>query len=263
MADRDEGVLQARAGAVVVVDVAGRDGGDSQPLRQAGEPAVAGAVVALEGALKLHPQVLGPEGGEQGAAERRRPGQVPSRPGRGQGALAGAAGEADEPLGVLGERRRPRPRLPGGAAGALAGAGVGLGQQPAEVAVAGRGLDQQRQVGEVGALFPPGLGAPVPSRLGEVDRQLGAGYRPHAQPLAGVGELHRPPDPVVVGQRQRRVAEVGRGAGQLGRGRGAVEEGEGRVGVQLYIWGVHRAAAPIRPAGGTSARSAGRGRRWR
>ena len=55
-------------------------------------------------------------------------------------------------------------------------------------------------------------------------------------PFGGLRELHRAAQPVVVGQRERAVAELGRGGGQLVGQRGAVEEGEGGVGVEL---GVH------------------------
>ena len=68
-------------------------------------------------------------------------------------------------------QRHPRPA--GLALGAVAGVGVGGGEQAAEVAVAGGGLDQQGQVGEVRRAHA----------LPDPDRQLGAGDRPYPQPL--------------------------------------------------------------------------------
>jgi hypothetical protein len=54
--------------------------------------------------------------------------------------------------------------------------------------------------------------------------QLGAGDRPDAEGLGCVRELERAADPVVVGQSQRLVAELGGLRSQLLRVRGAVEE---------------------------------------
>ena len=48
-----------------------------------------------------------------------------------------------------------------------------------------------------------------------------------------MGKLHRAVDTVVVGQRERAVAELERGGGELLGQRGAVEERVGGVAVQL------------------------------
>src|SRR5581483_5340712 len=63
VADGHEGVLELGPPGMVEVGVAGRHAGDAQALREVGERAVAGAVVAPEGALKLDPEALAPEGG--------------------------------------------------------------------------------------------------------------------------------------------------------------------------------------------------------
>ena len=68
-----------------------------------------------------------------------------------------------------------------------------------------------------------------------VDSQLRAGDRAHAEAAAGVRELHRAPDAVVVGERNRRIAVDGRGGRQLLGARSTVEERIGRVGVQLGV----------------------------
>jgi hypothetical protein len=83
---------------------------------------------------------------------------------------------------------------------------VRLGQQPAEVRVALGRLDEQRDVSA--------------SCKGD----LGAGDRPDAERLGRVGELERAADGVVVGERERLVAEVGGARGELVGQRGPVEE---------------------------------------
>ena len=79
-------------------------------------------------------------------------------------------------------------------------------QQPAEIRVSRRRLDEQRHVGSAD------------------ERNLGTGERPHPHELRRVGELERAVDPVVVGERERLVAELGRPQGQLLGMRSAVEE---------------------------------------
>ena len=175
------------------------------------------------------------------AASRRRPRRLaalghPALEGPGQDPVTGAAGEADEPLGVLLHLLQRRPGLGGGAAGVVAGVGVGRGQQPAEVAIPGRVFDQEGEVGEIGR------GLQVRGRRRQRHGQLGADDRAQVELPAGLGELARSPDPVVVGQRQSRIAVDLGGDGQLRRGRGAVEEGEARVRVQLDVrGGAHQA----------------------
>ena len=93
------------------MDVAGGDGGDAEPLGEQGEPAVAGAVAAPVGALQLDPEAVAAEGGEQAAAEPLAAGAVAALAGAGQRAVAGAAGEADEPRGVLLHLLQRRPGL--------------------------------------------------------------------------------------------------------------------------------------------------------
>ena len=57
-----------------------------------------------------------------------------------------------------------------------------------------------------------------------LERDLGAGDRPQSECLRRMRELERPEDAVVVGQRERLVAELGGARGELLRLRGAVEE---------------------------------------
>ena len=138
--------------------------------------------------------------------------------------VAGAAGEADEPLVQLVERLerdarleehavilpfRPRTR-------------VGSGEDPAEVRVPPAALTEQ---GDVRAAF---------------DRDLGAGDRADAELLRRVRELERAVDAVVVGQRERRIAERGRPGGQLLRMGRPVEERVRRMAVELDVGGSGR-----------------------
>ena len=204
VAQRDERVLQRRSRARVRVDVAGGDGRHPEPLRQLRELAVARAVVALEGALQLDPQVVGAEGGQQPPQRRLV-----------VDAVVGAAAQQHEAGGVLLERlERDRGRR----LVLVAVVDVRAGDDPAQVAPARRVLDQQRDVAAV----------LIEIHLDPVDG-------PQPQRLGGHRELHRARDPVVVGDRHRLVPGLDRGGRELrGRGR-AVQEGEGRVRVELDV----------------------------
>jgi hypothetical protein len=83
---------------------------------------------------------------------------------------------------------------------------VRLGQQPAEIRVAPGCLDEQRDVAAAR------------------ESDLGTGDRPDAERLGRVGELERAADGVVVGERERLVAEVGGTRGELVGQRCPIEE---------------------------------------
>ena len=196
-ADRDEGVLEGCATVVVRVDVAGGDGGDSQVAGELPERGIAAGVSALVGALELDVEALTTEGRcHTGGSVRVRDSEAVSR----------APGEADEPVGVRNERFERQLRREGLGALLRPGARVRLGQQPAEVGIALWRLDEQRDV--------------AAARNGD----LGARDRPDAERLGRVGELERAADGVVVGERERLVAEVGGARGELVGQRSAVEE---------------------------------------
>src|SRR5215217_7098436 len=72
----------------------------------------------------------------------------------------------------------------------------------------------------------------------EVDLRAVDRLQPEA--LGRLRELHRAAQPVVVGQREGSVAQLGSRAGQLVRQRGAGEEGEGGVGVELGVYLANR-----------------------
>ena len=179
--DRNHRVLEERAPAVVRVHVARGDGLDADRLRQLPQRVVAPRVAPFVGTLQLDEEPVPPEDGSQLGGAVRAPDREP---------VPRAAGEADEPLVVFGEHvsvearrhrfRRLRPRL------CMRG-----GEEPAQIRVAARRLDEQRDVRAVG------------------QSHLGAGDRPHAERLRRMRELERAVDPVVVGQPERLVAEFG------------------------------------------------------
>ena len=112
--DGDERVLEAGAAAVVRVDVAGGDAGDPEPL---GEPRRASGCGRGRGASRAAAARPG-----SGRARRRRAAAGRAAPPRrvlprsqrtGDRPVPGAAGEADQPLGVLLDLLQRHPRLLG------------------------------------------------------------------------------------------------------------------------------------------------------
>jgi hypothetical protein len=172
--------------------------------------AVAAAVALRERALQLDPEPLGAERAQQPPPHRRGAGVVAALDASPHRALARAAGQAHEPLGVALHVLESDGRLRGGLRRArrapLARAAVRLRDQQAQVAVAGRALAQEREVRAV------------------VERQLGPCERPDAERLCGLRKLHRAVQAVVVGERDRRVALLGCGARELYRMRRTVEK---------------------------------------
>ena len=129
-----------------------------------------------------------------------------------------AAREADEALVALDQRRRAGSSGGSGSRAFLrARSRMRRGEQPAEVRVALRRLDEQRHV------------------RAARERHLGAGDRADAERLRRVRELERAVDAVVVGERERLVAELRRARGELLRLRRPVEERVGRVAVELDV----------------------------
>ena len=195
------------AARVVRVDVAGGDGRDAEGGGELVERGVAARVAALVGPLELDVE----RAGERAArAVRRRSGRRRRGPWRAQPErqTSPSACSATNAALVAGRQQvalaalEPR-------------AGVRVGEDPAEVLVAAPRLAEERDVAVV------------------LERDLGAGDRAHAEVLGGVGELERAVDAVVVGERERVVAELGGARGELLGQRRAVEERVGRVRVQL------------------------------
>ena len=120
---------------------------------------------------------------------------------------------------------RPTDRPPG----PVAGVRVGERDDPAEVAPAAPVAYQQRQVTAAGSAV---------GGCGQVD--LGAVDRSQPALLGRLGQLHRARERVVVGERQRRMAELARAFHQLSRQRYAVQERVRRVAVELSVgWRGH------------------------
>lgn len=192
VADGDERVLQQRAPGVVGVDVAGGhhrySGGAGQVAERPGVCAPPADERPLQ--LDVHRprveparQLLEAPACLRGIAVAQRHRDVPA---------VKAAGEAHQAGRVRPERRHRQGRVGGPPVGRVAGVGVGPGDEPAQVAVALAGARQQRDVRAV------------------VERQLGPRDGGDARVLRGVGELQRPAQAVVVGERQVPVA-LGRG----------------------------------------------------
>jgi hypothetical protein len=197
--DRDQDVLELRPPRVVRVDVARRDRRHPQGRGEVPQGAVPGRVAPLVRALELDVEPVGAEGAREPG---RRVGVADREP------VACAAGEADEAVAQLLDERL----VDGGVEGRVGLAALGpctrmrCGQQPAEVRVPGRVLDEQRHVRAVG------------------EAHLRPRDRPDAERLRRVGELERAVDAVVVGERERLVAELGGARGELLRLGRSVEE---------------------------------------
>src|SRR5437899_12697482 len=105
---------------------------------------------------------------------------------------------------------------------------MSLGNQPAEVRVPFRRLREQRHVGTV------------------EQGQLCAGDRLETELFRFLRERHRAVQPVVVGERERGVAELRRGERKLLGARGVVEERESGVAVELDIHRMRNAECGMR-----------------
>ena len=136
--DRDERVLQLGATLVVRVHVAGRDGRHAERLGELVQRVVAPRVAALVRTLQLDVE----RAGKRAREPRRRVRVDDAEP------LPRAAGQRNEPLGMLGEDVDARPgrqqlALPAGQPGAR----VRVGEDAAEVRVAPLRLAEQRDMG--------------------------------------------------------------------------------------------------------------------
>ena len=221
--DGDEDVLEARAARMVCVDVARDERRRTDRLCELAQRRVAVRVAAFVGPLQLDEEAVASEcAGQSRSGVRIADGETVPR----------AARQADQPFVELLQQRLVerrvgrRLRLPS----RLARVRVGGGEETAEVGVTLLRLDEQRHVRTL------------------CERHLGARDRADAEVLGRVSELERAVDAVVVGERERRVTELGRLHCELLRERCAVEERVRRVRVQLDI-GNLRGAFAQRPGG--------------
>jgi hypothetical protein len=189
LADRDEHVLQLRATRMVRVHVPGRDRLSAERPGEVAQRRVPPDVAALVRSLQLDEEAL-----PERPCDRRRGVRVAhAEP------VSRAAGETDEPVVQLEQELDRQRRVERRVLGPEPRPRVRRGQQPAEVRVAARVLHEQ---GDVRAPF---------------ERHLGPGDRAHAERLRRVRELERAVDPVVVGERERLVAKLGRAQRELFR----------------------------------------------
>ena len=208
-ANGDHRILERAPPTVVHVHVVRRDRTEPEEARALEQAPVAGAVASPERSLELDAQAAPAEGLVEHPAALQRDSLVAVH----ERAVARAARQADEPLGALAQRVQRRAR-------ARAVLDVRGREQLREIGVARARLGEQRDV--EGAVL-----------VG--DRQLASGDGPQAERLGGVRELERAAEVVVIGQRERPVAELVRTGDQFLRPRGAVEEGVGRVAVELRV----------------------------
>ena len=172
------------------MDVARRNRLDPELVGKRAERGEPSRVATLVGALQLDEEALSPERLREPGRGRRVAERDPE---------ARATGETHDPFPPLddvlerdGGWQQHSMLLPG-----RPRAGMREGEDAAEVRVALTRLDEQR---EVRAVF---------------ERDLGAGERPDAERLGGMGELERPVHAVVVGERECGVVELGRTRGEL------------------------------------------------
>ena len=220
-ADGDERVLERVRARSWAWTLPGRHAGDAEKIREPGEAAVAGPIPAPERSLELHPEAVGAEDPQQLAPVPLGVSMLTARDPAGEGAVAGASGETDQAVGVMLEVHRSDRRRRGHAV--AAGLRVRQRQQVTEIAVPGHVLDQHGQVEGAGRAVAAKAGERGGGGAGE-HRQLGPRDRPDPLVAAGLGELHRPPEAVVIGQGHGLVAELRRPEGQLVGAGGAVEE---------------------------------------
>ena len=228
------------------MDVAGRHARDAEPLGEALQPQVARPIMAPERPLQLDPEAVGPEGARQPASQRL--GGLGLASGRAaaralehprERPLPRAPGQADQPLGTPLERGQRQGGGEGLATRLRARPGVSLGDQPAQIPPSILALDQKREM-------KTRRQRSRRRACRRIDGQLGPDDGADAERLARLRELHRSPDPVVVGQSKRLVAVLCRPRRKLLRRRRPVEEGVGGVTMELDV--AHDLCSNQRPA---------------
>ena len=197
---------------MVRVDVAGRDRLDAEVLGEVAQERQPARVAALERALELDEEAL--------AAERAGEARCGVRIEQAE-AVPRAAGEADEPLVQL---RDGLERTEGGS-GSRSSRPARRVPACAVVSRRQRFAYPRRDSTSSVTCAPPSsvTSAPV--------------IAPHAERLRRVRELERAVDAVVVGERERLVAELRRARRELLRLRRPVEERVRRVAVELDVSG--------------------------
>ena len=208
--DGHQGVLEPVPLGDVVVDVVGGYYPHSQVTGQLHEAAVSPGISLDQVTLQLHEDVGCPEPlqvppqGLLGLPHASLGGHAGDRP-------PGAPGEHDQALSVLRYELGVQLRT------SSVGADVGVGDEPAQVAVS---LLSGREKGQVGAAH---------------EGELRPGDGVHSQAPGHLGELHGPAQVVVVGEGQGRVAQLPGSRQELANGGGPLPEGVVAVAVQLDV----------------------------
>ena len=224
---RRQHIVQLVPRSLVVVHVAGAHDADADPLGQRRQATVALCIAVDQMVLQLNEDLVRAEGVQPTAQLALRSGQLAGRCEIRQ--LAATPANQQDQSGRSGAQVRGV--QPGLATALILGFGVveeesaRAAEQLAEIAVALAGLGQH---GHVRAR----------SFLPVADGQLGAGDGADAALFERLGELQRAVQAVVVGQRERRVAQFGGALGQLIDARSAIKEREAAMQVELDVGGV-------------------------
>ena len=269
VANGHQDVLQRGPVRAMVVDIPRGHHGDPEPVGQPPQGPVAGGIALDPVVLEFDEEAVRPEGADEAPGEGLARGH-----GIGQGMNQGtptAPGEKEEAFGSGGD-----PPV-GGAQEKVQGEGgvspmrrgvivarreaVSLGDQAAEVGVAGRGLGQECQVetarGLIGAGRGPGRGPNLEGGFAGKSASMYGEFHARDGPEPGLpgrpGKLHAPVEAVVIGEGQGAVAQFCGAEHHLFGVGGSVQEGVPRVGVELDIGGGHdtedKPKAPVRPPG--------------
>ena len=218
---RHQRVLERSPLGPVHVDVPSRDARNAKAAGELLQPAVASPVVPPERPLKLDPEAIRPERGQQPLTQRRCPLGLAALPAPRQRPLTRAARQAHEPLTSLLQRFEPQDGGEGVAIRGGPSVPVRLRDEPAEIAIAACILHQESQVKWSADSIRHG--------------HLRAGDGADALRAARLRELHRSPDPIVVRESDRPVPELRSRQRQLVGQRCPVSEREGGMHVEFYV----------------------------
>ena len=224
--DRDQDVLETVPVGDVVVDVARGHDRDAEPVGQRAQRPAAREIAVDRVVLEFDEEAAGTEGVAQPARESLGFVRPPFE--RREEGTPAAPGEEDEPFGPFEERVEVEPGLP---ARALH---VRPGDEPAQVRVPRRALRQHRDVA-VGRFRRPSHGNVSGGGERRGEGEFGARDRLESVGAGELRELHRAVEPVVIGERERGIAQFERARRQFLGPRRPIEKRVGGVRVQLDV----------------------------
>ncbi len=233
VAEAREDVVHDAVGGARVVDVVGDDPRDVERARQGDElpdelallgqpvvPALHGDA-PVEDVEQRRERLARPIAILRGEPARHPPARTPR--------------EREQPLGVAREELERHARISARMIHARAG------EEGGEIAVPGPGLGEEGEVNEAGlgtrhsALGGEGPSAEFRWPSPDVHGQLGPDDPPEVRVVRRLREDDGAAEVVVVGERERGVAELDRALDEHLGVRGAIEEGEGGVAVELDV----------------------------